>query len=58
MPLFCDLHYSKISSIDFPNNCIPSLVRLCRELKIPAKQLKWQDGIPLVENEWEILYSP
>jgi hypothetical protein len=47
-----------IVSIDFPNDCISSLIKSCQKLNVPVKRLKWQDGIPLVEKEWEILYNP
>jgi hypothetical protein len=42
--------------VDFPKIYEPSIIPLCKELRIPAKRILWHNGIP--KTEFETIYEP
>jgi hypothetical protein len=44
--------------VDFPKVYKPSLIALCRDLKIPAKMVKWDNGKMGSEENFETIFEP
>jgi hypothetical protein len=42
--------------VDFQKIYEPSLIPLCKDLRIPAKRILWKNGIP--KTEFETIYEP
>jgi hypothetical protein len=42
--------------VDFPKVYLPSLIKICEELDIPAGRMIWANGVPYLEPE--IIYKP
>jgi hypothetical protein len=47
-----------IVGMDFPKIFEPSLIAFCKELKIPARRIKWFNGLTTPKELFETLYEP
>lgn len=47
---------SVLVGMNFPDVYLPTLVKLCEQLKVPAGKVFWHDGIPIAEMD--CIYKP